>query len=169
MPRYICTTYPQLKIFNPVTGDYASFVGGLLEIDEDDPNYEVVHAEALRNPSISIMVNRTTCQYCGESFTGKAAAAQLGKHTKDIHPDVWDAEQVIKNAKIVETEVKRRAGYACDVCAPVQEFGSAAALSDHVKLLHTAAPELDDEGNDKAEPKGRRGGERAVPAATART
>lgn len=157
------TVTPFLKIFIPDTGEYRSFQAGQLEIAEDDPDFEVVKAEALRNPSISIQVNSTTCRYCGEVFTGKAGAAQLGKHKKAIHFDVWQAEQFIEQEATNAKELKARAGFACDVCSPVQTFGTAADLADHVNLLHTAPPEMDDEGNER----GGRPGEREIPAATA--
>lgn len=163
------TTTPFLKIYIPATGDYVSFLGGQLEIAEDDPNYEAVHAEAVRNPAISIMVNSTTCEFCGEVFTGKAGKAQLGAHIKKIHPDVWDAQQAIDRAKADAKELKSRAGYVCDVCSPVQEFGDKGSLSEHVKLLHTAPPELDADGNDVGGKEDRRPGERGIPAAVATT
>lgn len=160
----INTNTPFLKVYVPASGDYVSFVAGKLEIDEGDVGYDEAMAEAKRNPSISIMVNETTCRYCGEVFTGKAAAAQLGKHKKDIHFEIWQAEKLIENEAVVQKEIKSRAGYACDVCQPVQTFGDEGDLSDHVKLLHTAPPPMDDEGNEIGT-KGRPG-EAAIPAAT---
>jgi len=177
MPVLINTHTPFLKIFDEPTGEYVAFQAGKLEIDEGEPGYEAVMAEAARNPFISVIVNATTCQYCGEVYTGKTAKAQLGRHKKDIHFDLWQAEKEIEQATLIATEVKARAGYACDVCAPVQEFGTEADLAAHVALLHLKAPELDDDGNEVAggsgdgpggdRPARRRPGEREISAPAA--
>jgi len=163
MPILVNTVTPYLKIYIPSSGGYVDFVGGKLEIDKGDPGYEEAMAEAQRNPSISIMVNQTTCRYCGEVYTGKNAAAQLGAHKKKIHFDLWEAEKRIEQESVIQKEIKARAGYACDVCAPVQTFGSKEDLSEHVVLLHTVPPPMDDEGNEIG---GRRPGETEIPAAT---
>lgn len=163
---FVSTTTPFLRILiheGEKAGEYVQFLAGKLELDEDEPGFPEVHAEALRNPGISILVNSTTCELCGEVFTGRAAKAQFGSHIKRIHPDVWDAEQALAHAKSIDRTVKQRAGFACDVCSPVQTFGEADDLAAHVRDLHTAAPELDDDGNDVA--GGRRPGEAAIPAA----
>lgn len=159
---FVNSTYPQLRILLE-SGEYAQFIGGKLELDEGDPGFAEVLAEAQRNPSIAIVVNSTTCELCGEVFEGKAAKAQFTNHMKSIHPAVYDAEQELAHARSMEKQVKDRAGYACDVCQPVQTFGTELDLAEHVKLLHTAPPEMDDEGNEKAD--SRRPGEVAVPAA----
>lgn len=147
MTKFVNTVNPYLRVLLP-DGNYAQFQGGLLELDEGDEGYVAVMAEAQTNPSISIMINATTCAYCGEVFTGKAAAAQLGRHKKDVHFDLWKSEKELEAATVIDVEVKKRAGFSCDVCAPVQTFGSAEDLAGHVSLLHTAAPALDDEGNE---------------------
>jgi hypothetical protein len=167
MAVFVNTVTPQLRIYIPATGDYVQFSGGRLEIDEGEPGYEEAMANALVNPSTSIIVNSTTCQYCGEVFNGKAAAAQLGKHKKDAHFNLWQAEKEIEHATVIQKEVKARAGYACDVCQPTQTFGTADDLAEHAKLLHTAPPELDAEGNERDGERGRRPGEvGGIPAAT---
>ena len=167
MTKFINTSTPYLRILLP-DGDYAQFQGGKLEIDEDDPGYATVMAEAQSNPSISIMVSATTCEYCGEVFKGRPAKAQLAKHKKDVHFDLWRAEKEIEQATVIDIEVKKRAGFACDVCAPVQTFGSAADLSEHTRLLHTQPPELNDAGEEVGSGSGRRPGEVEPPAAARR-
>ena len=116
----------------------------------------------------SIMRSTATCQYCGEDFDGKTAKARLGAHKKDNHFDVWQAEKEIEHATVIDKEVKARAGFACDVCAPVQTFGSAADLSEHTRLLHTQPPELNDAGEEVGSGSGRRPGEVEPPAAARR-
>lgn len=171
MPTLINTHTPYLRIYDEPTGTYVQFRGGKLEIDEGDTGYDSVMAEAARNPFISVIVNATTCQYCGEVFTGKAAKAQAGRHKKDIHFDLWQAEKEIEQATVIATEVKARAGYACDVCAPIQTFGTEDDLAAHAKLLHTAPPELDADGNEVDAESGsrsrRRPGEREISAPAA--
>lgn len=155
MTVFVCTSYPELRIL--AGDDYVKFIGGKLELDPDEPGYDAVKAEAIRNPAISIIENETTCEYCGEVFTGKAGKAQLGTHKKANHFDVWQAEKEIENAKTMQREVKARAGFACDVCSPVQTFGTEADLTQHVRDLHAAPPDLDDAGNTKNEPDRRPG------------
>lgn len=169
MTTLINTTEPFLRILNPATGEYAAFSGGRLDIDTDDPNYEVVMREAVRRPTISIHESATTCPNCGEVFTGKAAKANLGQHRKAVHFELWQADKEAEHAEVMQREVKARAGFACDVCNPVQTFGDEAGLAEHVKLLHTAAPSLDEDGNEVTGKGKRRPGEVAaaeIPAAT---
>lgn len=165
MTTFVNTVTPFLRILLP-TGEYAQFQAGRLDVAEDDPAHEAVMAEAIRNPSISIMVNKTTCEYDGVVFEGDRAAAKLAAHKKAIHFDLWAKEEELKAATVIQREIKARAGYACDVCAPIQTFGSEDDLAAHVALLHATAPELDDEGNTVGggEPDGRRPGE-VAPAA----
>lgn len=145
---FICTQFPQLRVYNPATGDYAVFLAGKIELDEGDDNFAVVLAEATRNAAISIMVNETTCAFCGEVFTGKNARLALGSHKKNIHFDIWQKEKEVEAAKVIQREVKTREGFACEVCSPVQVFGTEADLSAHTTLLHTKPPEMDDLGNE---------------------
>lgn len=140
-------TYPQMRILIPQTGQYREFRGGRLEIDRDDPDYDVVMAEAAANPSIVIYESVTTCDRCGEVYTGKLAAANLARHRKDVHFDVWLAEQDAEQALARNAEIKAREGFPCDVCRPVQTFGTEDELALHVTVMHTAAPALDAEGN----------------------
>lgn len=177
MTVFVNTTHPELRIFVPATGEYVSFIGGKLEIDEGEPGYEEAKAEAIRNPLISIIENETTCQFCGEVFHGKAAKLNLGAHKKAIHFDLWSKEKEIEHATLMSREIKSRAGFACDVCSPVQTFGTAEDLAAHTAFLHASAPSLDDEGNEVGDNEpDRRPGEVApkaapkaapVPAATA--
>lgn len=170
MTTLVNSTHPQLRILLP-DGSYAQFLGGKLDIDEDDtPFYDAIMAEAVRNPSIAIIVSEGTCRFCGETFTGKNAQDQLDAHQKDIHFDLWVKQQEIEAATVIQKEVKARAGFPCDVCAPVQTFGNADDLAAHVQLLHTAPPALDDEGNTVGgeDGEGRRPGEVEPPRAARR-
>lgn len=164
---FVCVEYPQLRILLPDL-TYAQFVGGKLELDPEDNGYETVLAQAEANPFISIHVNETTCDLCGEVQTGKLAKANLAKHIKDNHPNVWVAEQELAHARSMSKQLKHAEGYPCDVCAPVQTFGTKADLAEHVGLLHAQPPAMDSEGNEIAgsDDGGRRPGERAIPAAT---
>jgi hypothetical protein len=144
--KLINTVTPYLRILVE-DGGYVMFQGGKLEIDEDEYGYGAAMAEAQRNPSISIIRSSATCDYCGEDFDGKTAKARLGAHKKDAHFDLWVKEKDIEHARVIDTEVKARAGFACDVCQPIQTFGSAGDLAEHVTLLHTQPPALDDDGN----------------------
>ena len=135
---------PYLRIFNPATGDFAAFVGGKLEVEEGDPNYEVAMAEALRNPSIVVLTTVATCRFCGEALKSKAAVEE---HVKANHYDRYLADKQAQFADEVNTEIKHREGYACDVCRPVQTFGSEDELALHVRSFHASPPTVDDEGN----------------------
>lgn len=141
------TTHPALKIYNPATGLFAEFVGGRLEIAEDSPDYAVVMAEAKRNAYISIHDKAIGCPDCGELFTGGAAKLDLGKHRKSIHFDKWLADQDARDAVERNRQIKARAGFVCDICAPVQEFGTEPDLAEHVRLLHANAPVLTESGD----------------------
>lgn len=147
MTLFICTATPFLKILL-TSGEYASFEAGQLEVAETDPFYEEVLAEATRNASISIMTNATTCRFCGAEFIGDKAKAKLEDHSKEVHFDLWVKQQEIDAATVIQKEIKSRAGYVCDICAPVQTFGSEADLAEHVNTLHTKPPALDDDGNE---------------------
>lgn len=162
------TATPFLKIYNPDTGNFASFIAGKLEIEKEDPDFKWVMAEAQRNPAISIHEIATTCDQCGAIFTGKVASAELGKHRKEIHFDVWLAEKDAKDEALREVQVKSRAGYACDICSPVQEFPDAEQLAQHVRLLHATVPELTESGETVGGDEGERGGAKVdteIPAA----
>jgi hypothetical protein len=169
MTRFVNTTTPFLRILLS-TGEYIQFQAGSLEVAEDDPFHGEVLAEAVRNPSISVMVNETTCRFCGEVLTGDRAAKKLDEHTKQMHFELWQKQQDIEIATVRQREVKARAGYACDVCSPVQTFGSEDDLAAHVNLFHANAPDLDEAGNIRGgDPdEGRRPGEVAPPPAATR-
>ena len=132
----INNVHPDLRVYNPETGGYAQFVAGKLEIEEDDPNYAWAMKEGQRNPSIAIVKSAVYCVYCGEPFAGKMAKAQESKHEKDVHFDEWVKRKEAEVAEEVNVLVKDRAGIACDVCQPVQIFGSTEMLAAHTKLLH---------------------------------
>lgn len=146
MTTLVNSNYPYLRVLLP-DDTFIQFQGGRLELPEDHPYYDHVMDVATGMPSIAILVNETTCIYCGEVFKGDKAAAKLDAHKKDIHFDVWEAESLIEAASVHQREVKSRAGHACDVCRPAQVFGSEDDLAEHIALLHTAAPSLDDDGN----------------------
>lgn len=161
---FINQTTPYLRIYNPVTEAFAEFKGGKLELDPGDPDFEVVKAEALRNPAIVILENATTCPLCGEAFAGKTAAAQLGKHRKDVHFSEWVADKEAEQGEAILREVKARAPYACDLCPRVQEFGSQDELMIHIAAVHRNV-ELDDNGNVIGDGAG--GGDNAADAVAA--
>jgi hypothetical protein len=141
---FICQTYPYLRIYDPATEEIIQFQAGKLQLDPGDRGFEVVKAEALRNPSIVMLVEAVQCPECGEPFTGKAAGAQLGKHKKEAHFEKWVTD---KEAEQVQTrEVKGRQPHACDLCPRVQEFGSADELAIHVRAVHLSV-DVDDNGN----------------------
>lgn len=170
MATLLCNQYPALGVFNPATGQWIHFLGGKLDIDEGDPMYEVVMAEAARNPAIVVFANASTCVHCGETFGSKA---KVEAHVKEAHFDIWLADETGKHADTVNREVKARSGFFCDACAPNQEFPTEDELALHVATLHTAAPVLNDDGSGDGEApaKGRKRAEQepaAVPAATAK-
>lgn len=166
---FVNPTTPELRIYNPETGGWARFTGGKLDIDESDPDFKYVMAEAQRNPAISIHAKGVNCPECGELFTGKTARMDLGKHRKGIHFDKWLADQDALAAAERDVQVKSRAGYVCDICQPVQEFGTADDLAGHVSLLHAAPPELTETGETIGGDDGGSGGgqpiDTSVPAA----
>jgi hypothetical protein len=159
-------THPEMRVYVPQTGQYREFRGGKLEIEKDDPDYEVVMAEASRNPSIVVYESVTTCERCGEDFTGKLAKANLAKHRKEVHPDVVMAEEDAAFLEARNAEIKAREGIPCDLC-PHATFPDAEALALHIKVMHTSAPPMDDEGNLKG--GGAAAAPEEIPAATPTT
>lgn len=144
----LCHQYPYLRIYNPATGSYVSFTGGKLEISPDDPNYEVVMAEASRNPSIVVYEHILTCEWCGESFTGRTEGrTMLADHIKDVHYDKWRESVDEKFGQERIAELKSREGFACDACRPAQVFGTERDLQAHMAAIHLARPVIDDDGN----------------------
>lgn len=141
----LCRTYPAFRILNPDNGTYSQFAGGKLVIAEDDPNYAFVMAEAVKNPDIVVTSTALQCDICGETFTGGAARLELGKHRKNVHPIEWDADHEAAHIDERTTILKDRAGFPCDVCQPVQTFGTEADLAEHVRMLH-GAPFVDADG-----------------------
>jgi len=141
MKTLLCMTTPYLRIYNPVTGDYAQFVGGKLVLEDDDPNYEVVIAESIRNPAISVLEmlkGGISCPECGQAFAGTASAAHLGVHRKSAHFSEWLADKEAADKADVNVILKERAGIACDVCVPAQVFPDDNALGEHIRMLHLA-------------------------------
>lgn len=145
MAVLLSRTYPFLRILNPATGGYAAFQNGKLVIEEDDPNYAVVMAEAKRNPDIIVTTKAVQCPECGQTFTGGNAPAALGLHRKSTHPNEWDRDREAKLATERQVIVKAREGFSCDVCQPVQTFGTEDDLVVHVRTLH-GAPFVDADG-----------------------
>lgn len=141
MATLLCHVHPYLRVYNPVNGEYVQFVGGKLDIEPEDPNYAVAMAEAVANPSISVLEmvkGGVNCPECGKSFTGNASAAHLGTHRKDAHFAEWMADKEAANQAEVNAIVKERAGIACDACRPAQVFPDKDALNLHNKVVHTA-------------------------------
>lgn len=144
--KFVNVATPYLAIFIPPTGETIRFQGGILEVDEDDPRFPWVKAEAERNPAISVHEKVNTCVLCGEVFTGKMAAARLGAHRKEIHFDTWQAEKDAEAAAEREVQIKSRSGVFCDICVPLQEFPTKELLAEHTLLLHANAPALTESG-----------------------
>ena len=144
MTTFLNQTHPYLRIYNPMSGEYAQFQGGKLELEDTDPNYAVVKQAAIDNPAITILETAKggkNCPECGELFIGTTAAARLSVHRKAAHFDAWLADkQAADNAETNEI-LKAGAGIACDICQPAQVFPDDTALARHVGLLHTAPDE----------------------------
>lgn len=129
-------TSAAFRVLNPVSGAWAQFVGNRLDIDESDPNFPFVAAEAARNPEIIAIATGLQCPYCGDVFSGKTGRANRSNHIAANHPNEADAELDADHAAVKLQIVKAREGFACDVCQPVQTFGTEADLAAHVRLLH---------------------------------
>ena len=132
-------TNPYLRIYNPDSGEYAQFIAGRLEIDQDDPNFALVMANAASNPATTIVEfakDGHNCPECGALYRGQAGMAQLGKHRKDAHFDSWMADKNAAHQSEVNLILKERAGIACDACTPAQVFGDDEALIQHIRLVH---------------------------------
>lgn len=164
MATLLCSQYPELSIFNPSSGEYTKFDRGRLDIEEGDPNYEVVMAEAARNPAIAVYINASTCVHCGETVSSKA---KLAGHVKAIHFDKWIEGEDSKHATERIAQVKARAGVVCDACTPPGEFADNDALALHVSVVHTDKPDLADDGSDRQGGRGRKrpGEVEPIPAA----
>lgn len=136
MAVLINRTYPNFRILNPATGLYAQFAGGKLTIEPDDPNYDFVMEAAKKYPEIIVTTKVVQCPECGETFTGGAASLELGKHRKNIHPLEWEADREASLAEERNAIIQSRQPFTCDVCQPLQEFGTADDLALHVRTLH---------------------------------
>jgi hypothetical protein len=137
---------PYMRIFDEASESFVAFQGGKLEIEPGDPGYEAVMRVVEATPSIIVQVGGKQCLYCGETFAGKVAAANLTKHVKDVHFEIWQARQDAEHGQAIEKELRRRVPFACEVCPTVQEFGSAEDLALHTTLVHTT-PTVDSDGN----------------------
>lgn len=146
MTTLVNSTLPYLRILMG-DGSYQAFVGGRLEIAEDDPYHGEVMAEASRNASIAVLTNETTCIFCGEVYRGDKAAGKLDEHQKANHFDLWVKQREIAAATVIQREIKARAGFACDICQPLQTFGTEGDLAEHANTFHATPPDLDAEGN----------------------
>jgi hypothetical protein len=169
MATLLCFDFPFLRIYIPEPGEIRQFQFGKLEIDESDPAYPVVMAEASRNPAIVVYVSEGTCKWCGETFT----KSKLEAHVKEVHYDKWTADEDAAIAEVRNIELKARAGHACDVCRPAQVFGSEDDLILHIQAFHAQPPVLNDAGDVTEEATGgrrrRRPGEvESIPAARAK-
>lgn len=168
MPLLLNYTHPFLSIYIPATGAFRQFESGKLVIEEDDPDYAVVMAEAVRNPNITVYEQVGTCPFCGEVVgKGRTAEASVAAHVNAQHPDRGDGDEVA----VLNREVKSRAEFFCDVCRPTQTFLSEEDQRIHVATIHAARPTLDAEGNTvegEAPTRRRRPGEAGIPAAKRR-
>lgn len=155
---------PYLKIYVPGEDGYRQFQGGKLVIDSKDPGYKTVMEVARNSPSIIVLQGEGTCTACGDKFKGDDAAAELERHTKDVHFEVWVAGQRAAAEDVIQSEIKRRASVFCDACSPAQEFPTEDALLEHLHLLHLAAPADGGDGGDGGSTTG--GVDPTIPAAT---
>ena len=156
MVTLINNVNPYMRIYDEATESFIEFRGGKLEIEPEDEGYETVMRVVEMTPSIIVQVGGQQCLYCGETFTGKTAKALLGKHVKDVHFEIWQAQQDVEHGAAVEKELRRRVPFSCDACPTIQEFGSEADLALHTQLVHTA-PTVDDDGNAVGEGPGGEG------------
>lgn len=145
-------THPALRIFipnGPAAGTFRVFANGRLDIEDNDPAFETVMAEAVRNPNIIVTQGTATCPWCAESFTGSEskAKAELSAHEQDKHLPEYLARTDAEAVTVRNALLKDRAGFACDVCRPAQVYGTEENLQEHIRVLHTAKPVLDVEGN----------------------
>ena len=143
MATLICTKYPDMAIYDPADASWTKFFAGRLDIEPDDPHYQVVMDEATRNPAIAVYQSISTCVHCGENFKSKA---ELGKHVKDIHFDVWAADQDAQYDQTRVAEIKARGQFFCDA-GDHAEFATEEELALHVSVMHTAKPSDSDAGD----------------------
>jgi hypothetical protein len=100
--RLISRNYPALKLYIPASRRYARFEGGILDLDESDPDFEAIKKRAIARPDIEIRnFDRTTAAGRPDSSEVKAAAdficnacnppqpfdseAELAAHTAALH------------------------------------------------------------------------------------
>lgn len=138
MATLINQTHPGYEILNPETGQWVKFEGGRLDIEDDDPNYAVVMAEAGRNPSIAVYASVSTCVYCGEDFASKD---KLAKHVKETHFEKWLEAQDAEHATTRQAEIKAREPFPCDAGCPLgTAFPTEEERSLHYQVMHAAPP-----------------------------
>jgi hypothetical protein len=110
------------RIFIPDTGEIRQFVQGKLVIEDDDPAYEVVMADAASNPNITIVMEaapgRTViakasasnaCDACSPAQTFDDDVA-LAEHVKLVHigrATLTDEGEVTNADQPVRTRRKR--------------------------------------------------------------
>jgi hypothetical protein len=81
-----------LRVYDPVSGEVRQYANGKLEIDESDPCYAVVIAEARANPDTKVVINNVVvsepimfaCDVCrpAQSFDSEK---ELHEHTNLVH------------------------------------------------------------------------------------
>lgn len=81
-----------LRVFDPASGEVRQYQNGKLEIDESDPCYATVVAEAQANPDTKVVINNVVvsepvlfaCDVCrpAQSFLN---AKELHEHTNLVH------------------------------------------------------------------------------------
>lgn len=179
--KLVNLTYRELRVLMP-DGTYQQFRDGQLDVEETisyedqetgetrtltNPYFEPLLNFAKSDASTAILVNTTTCPHCSEVFAGKAAKADLGRHRKNTHFELWIADKQADQQAEVQKLLKSRANFVCDVCVPFQEYPNEPELAFHVNLVHAKAPDLDGDGNTVGGDGDRRPGEVApIPAAT---
>lgn len=146
---FLNNVHPQLRILLP-NGDYATFLGGKLEVSEDDPFLDHITRVAEADPSTIVLTGGVQCLACGAEFTGKSAEKELGAHMASAHPEIVAAKAVDRLTAQINVELRGRETFACDACPNprMSVFGSEDDLAAHVAAVHTAPPALDDEGNE---------------------
>lgn len=166
---FICSTYPYLRVFDPGSEEFIQFQGGKLELDEGDPGFDAVFAEAQRNPAIQVLTSAIQCPHCGEAFAGKTAKANLATHIKAVHFEKWVEGKQAEDAEAINREIIKRSPYACDQCPRLQEFQTADDLAFHVQQVHERV-DIDDNGNVQGEGSGTEnaGAEEPAPAPAAK-
>lgn len=150
MATLINGTNPALRILvSEAPLRFRQFVGGKLEIEPDDPDYEAVIRVAQRTSTIRVVETAVWCPECQEPFAGKMARANLGAHRKEKHLDAYFRDQEASLARERTAIVLERSGIPCPLCPPSTErFPDRESIEIHAFAVHEGrAPiELGEDG-----------------------